>query len=72
MKGKFDGVYIDSQRADETVWTRLDFDMRSPYEDARAPLVAGKPEERRYRLIYFIDNQIVGVWSDVITVITLP
>lgn len=72
MKGKFDGVYIDSQRADETSWTRLDFDMRSPYEDTRPPLAAGKPEERRYRLIYFIDNQIVGVWSDVITVITLP
>jgi hypothetical protein len=71
-KGIFDGVYIDSQRGDETVWTRLDFDMRSPYEDRRPPLVAGKPEERRYRLIYFIDNQIVGVWSDVITVITLP
>ena len=71
-KGKFDGVYIDSQRADETVWTRLDFDMRSPYEDTRPPLAAGKPEERRYRLIYFIENQIVGVWSDVITVITLP
>lgn len=28
-KGKFDGVYIDSQRADETDWTRLGFDMRS-------------------------------------------
>ena len=37
-----------------------------------APLVAGKPEERRYRLRYFIDNQAVGAWSDVIIVITLP
>lgn len=71
-KGRFDGVYIDSQRNDETAWTRLDFDMRSPYEDLRPPIAAGKPEERRYRLIYFIDNQSVGIWSDVITVITLP
>ncbi len=71
-KGKFDGVFIDSERNDETAWTRLDFDMRSPYEDIRAPLVAGKPEERRYRLRYFIDNQPVGAWSDMITVITLP
>ncbi len=71
-KGKFDGVFIDSQRGDETTWTRLDFDMRSPYEDIRAPLVAGKPEERRYRLRYFIDNTAVGAWSDVIVVITLP
>lgn len=72
MKGKFDGVFIDSQRGDETEWTRLDFDMRSPYEDTRPPLVAGRPEERRYRLIYFIDNQMVGVYSDVIVVITIP
>ena len=71
-KGKFDGVFIDSERGDETTWTRLDFDMRSPYEDTRPPLATGKPEERRYRLIYFIDNQTVGVWSDMITVITLP
>jgi len=34
--------------------------------------VFGKLEERRYRLIYFIDNQTIGVWSDVIVVITLP
>ena len=72
IKGKFDGVFIDSQRGDETEWTRLDFDMRSPFEDTRPPLVAGKPEERRYRLRYFIDNQAVGAWSDVIVVITLP
>ncbi len=71
-KGKFDGVFIDSQRGDETAWTRLDFDMRSPYEDTRAPLNPEKPEARRYRLRYFMDNQSVGMWSDVITVITLP
>lgn len=71
-KGKFDGVFIDSQRNDETDWTRLDFDMRSPYEDVRPPVGAGKPEERRYRLRYFIDNQAVGEWSDIIVVITLP
>ena len=34
-KGKSDGIYIDSQRSDETEWTRLDFDMHSPYEDVR-------------------------------------
>jgi hypothetical protein len=71
-KAKFDGIFIDSQRNEDLVWTRLDFDMRSPYEDIRPPIASGKPEERRYRLRYFIDNQAVGVWSDVITVITQP
>lgn len=71
-KGKFDGVVIEGQRGDQTAWERLDRDFRSPFEDTRPPLGAGKPEERRYRLIYFIDNQPVGVWSDIIVVITLP
>ena len=71
-KGKFDGVFIESQRGDETEWTYLDFDMRSPYEDSRPPVNAGKPEERRYRMRYFLDNQAVGAWSDVVVVITLP
>ena len=71
-KGKFDGIYIDSQRNEETQWTRLDFDMRSPYEDTRSPTQPGKPEERRYRLRYFMDNHAVGQNSDVITAITQP
>jgi len=72
IKGRFDGVIIESQRGDETAWTRLDRDFRSPFDDDRAPLVAGKPEERRYRLRYFIDDAPVGDWSDVIVVITRP
>lgn len=44
----------------------------SKFNDTRPPLNAGKPEERRYRLRYFIDNKEVGNWSDVIVVITLP
>ena len=71
-KGKFDGIYIDSQRNDETDWTRLDFDMRSPYEDTRPPIAPNKPEERRYRLRYFMDNTAVGQNSDVIVAITQP
>lgn len=71
-KGKFDGIYIESQRGDETDWTNLGFDMRSPFEDERTPLNTGKPEERRYRLRYFMDNAAVGSWSDTINAITLP
>ena len=71
-KGKFDGVFIESQRSDETEWKEIGFDMRSPFEDVRPPLAAGKPEERRYRMRYFIDNTAVGMWSDVVVVITIP
>lgn len=72
VKGKFDGVIIESQRADETAWTRLDRDFRSPFEDERPPLQTSKPEERRYRLRYFVDDESIGEWSDVLVVITNP
>jgi hypothetical protein len=71
-KSKFDGVFIDSQRGSETDWKRLDFDMRSPFEDMRPLLEVGKPEQRRYRLIYFIDNKPVGLWSDTINTSATP
>lgn len=64
-------VYL-SRRSVMTKPMDTSFDMRSPYEDVRPPVNAGKPEERRYRLRYFMDNQAVGAWSDVIVVITLP
>ena len=71
-KGNFDGVEIQSQRGDETVWTNLGRDFRSPFEDSREALEANKPEERRYRLRYLIDDKPVGDWSDVIVVISKP
>ncbi len=71
-KSKFDGVFIDSQRGNETDWKRLDFDMRSPFEDVRPLAEPGKPEQRHYRLIYFIDNKPVGVWSDTINITATP
>jgi hypothetical protein len=67
VKGSYDGVTIESQRGSETVWTQIGIDLHSPYIDTRAPLAAGQPEERRYRLRY-IDNDVpVGVYSDTIT-----
>lgn len=72
IKGKFHGVFVESQRGGETTWTRLDTDTRSPYIDARPPLEAGKPEERRYRLRYLLNDKLVGEWSDTIIVITKP
>lgn len=69
-KGKFDGVIVEGQRGDETEWTRLDRDTRSPFDDQRPNQNAGKPEERRYRLLYFLGDDAVGTYSDVIVAVT--
>lgn len=71
VKGKFDGVIIDGQRGDETVWARLDRDTRSPFDDERPNVSAGKPEERRYRLQYFLGDEAVGTFSDLIVAVTM-
>jgi len=68
VKAGHDGVDIESQRAGETEWTHIAFDGFSPYTDTRPLLVAGQPEERRYRLRYRDNDVPVGDYSDVFVV----
>jgi hypothetical protein len=68
VKRGHDGVDVESQRAAETTWTYLAFDGFSPYVDNRPPLVAGQPEERRYRLRYRDNDVPVGEYSDIFVV----
>ena len=72
VKGAFDGVQIESQRASETTWTLIGTDTSSPYLDSRAPLAAGQPEIRRYRLRYFKGDVPTGDYSDILTITTTP
>ena len=72
VKGGFDGVLVESQRGDETVWTSLGTDLQSPYNDTRAPLHPGAPEVRRYRLRYLKSDEPTGDYSDTMTVTTTP
>ncbi len=67
VKAGFDGIAIECQRGDETVWTPLGMDDRSPYDDVRPLKVSGQPEERRYRARYLRGFTPVGQWSDVLS-----
>jgi hypothetical protein len=53
-------------------WTLLGTDLSSPYIDDRAPLTAGQPEVRRYRLRYINRDVPTGDYSDTMTVTTTP
>lgn len=71
MRGH-DQLEIQSQRGSESTWSSLAFDTNSPYLDGRAPLIAGQPEQRRYRA-RFVDNDVpVGDWSDTVEVTAHP
>jgi hypothetical protein len=63
-----DQLEIQSQRAGETEWTTIGYDTNSPFNDTRAPLIAGQPENRRYRARYRDDDLPVGEWSDIVEV----
>jgi len=47
-------------------------DTSSPYVDNRAPLMAGKPENRQYKAIYVQADGKIGQASDIVTLVCLP
>lgn len=68
-KAIWKGVTIESQRADESVWTLLGTVYESPYIDARASLVPGIAETRRYRLQYVDAVEAVGCFSEPVQIV---
>lgn len=71
-KSTSDGVLVESQRGAEVTWTVLGTDRFAPYLDTRAPLMAGQPEVRRYRLRYLDGDDPIGNYSAVASVTTVP
>ena len=68
---KFDleGLKLFSQRGAETDYSFLANDTHSPYTDNRKKLDLSKPEERRYYAYYTMDEDEVGLKSDILTVV---
>ena len=72
MNGLFEGVHIYGLRDGETAYTLLASETHSPYIDNRPLLVAGKPETRQYKAMYFIGKTEIGLLSDVATATAAP
>jgi hypothetical protein len=72
VKATSDGIVFECQRGDEVGWTVLGWDRFSPFVDGRAPLVAGQPEVRRYRIRYLSGDDPIGNYSAVVSVTTVP
>jgi len=63
-KGHFDGVEI-WKSTDGITFTKLDKDIRPDYIDKSDLPAATKAENWYYKLIYFMDKDQVGQWSDI-------
>ena len=67
-----EGVHIYGMRDGETGFTLLASETHSPYVDNRALLVAGKPETRQYKAVFFLGKSEIGLTSDVVPAIAAP
>ncbi len=65
-----DGLNIYVRLKGQTTWKKLTYDTNSPYDDYTelAVAVAGTPEVREYRAIGVIDDEEIGLPSDIVSV----
>lgn len=71
-KTKSDGVNLYTKRDGDADYVFLAHDTISPYVDNRQVLVAGKPEVRRYKAIYVVNDAETGYFSDEVVVTVQP
>ena len=72
-KNGFDGIELEVQKGnDARSWTSLGRFYESPAEDTMPPGAGNTPEVRRYRARYLKGNKPVGVYSDIVSVVTVP
>ena len=71
-KRGFEGVWIEGRRKADADWAFLGIDLHSPFMDTRPPIQPNAPEVREYRLRYYDNDQPVGEWSDIKSVVTTP
>lgn len=67
-KGGVDAVNIYTRLRGTTGWTKLALDSSSPYYDTRPLTNAAQPESREYMGRGVIDDEEVGVDSDIVSV----
>ena len=60
-----EGVHLYGQRDGDAAYSFLASETHSPYVDNRPLLAAGKPENRRYKAVFFIGKAEIGLESDV-------
>jgi hypothetical protein len=67
-----EGVHIYGMRDGETGFTLLASETHAAYVDNRPLLVAGKPETRQYKAVFFLGKSEIGLESDVAVAIAKP
>ncbi len=67
-----EGVHLYGMRDGDAGFTLLASETHSPYVDNRPLLVAGKPETRQYKAVFFLGKSEIGLPSDVVPATAAP
>jgi hypothetical protein len=67
-----EGVHLYCKRGAETAFTYLASETHAAYVDNRPLLVAGQPEVRQYKAVFFIGQAEIGLESDIVTATARP
>ncbi|MEX2244712.1 MAG: hypothetical protein WD716_12815 [Fimbriimonadaceae bacterium] len=70
-KSGFSVLAVDSRRGGGA-WEQIGVSQTAEFIDTRAPLVAGQPEQREYRVQGMLNNARTGDPSDIVSVVTTP
>jgi hypothetical protein len=68
VKGKFQGVEIWADHNDGRGWQKQERDFKSPWVDHFALPAAGQSAAWKYKMIYVLNDETTGLWSDEVTV----
>ncbi|QSA96794.1 hypothetical protein [Methylococcus sp. EFPC2] len=71
-KSNSHGVNVYGWREGDADFVFLARDNASPYVDERPPAAAGKPELRRYKLVYVLADEEVGQFSAIVETVVTP
>lgn len=64
-------IRLQMRRGGTADWITLGDPTSSPFTDS-SQSVGGNPEKREYRGVYLLKNDIVGQYSDIVSVVTTP
>jgi hypothetical protein len=68
IKGECDSIAIYCRQRGSILWTRIGIDSDSPYYDTKPLAAAGVPEVREYMGRGMIDDEEIGIESDIVSI----
>ena len=67
-RGQLNGIHLECRRGAETAFSYLLTANKASFKDDRPNLIAGQAETRHYRAWFILNDEVVGVVSNVVSI----